>query len=129
MFLDPAKIRVMFDVVNTNSDANKQLRVLGGPGSFFRRVRLLCGGVTIEDIDDYNRVEAMFSYLNNAMNGVNSDGEGFRKWGILANGETPYDADSCSGTKGGQSQTVLFKPCLGLLKQIKFIPLRYAPLV
>ena len=38
-----------------------------------------------------------------------------------------YTADSFAGIKGGQSQTVLFEPCLGLLKQIKFLPLRYAP--
>ena len=61
-FLDPSTFRVMFDVVNTDSTTAKELRVLGGPGSFFRRVRLLCGGITIEDIDDYSRVGAMFSY-------------------------------------------------------------------
>ena len=127
-FMDPSTFRVMFDVVNTNSTLAKELRVLGGPGSFFRRVRLLCRGVAIEDIDDYNRVEAMFSYLNNVNSVVNSDGEAFSKWGIRTNSVNAYTANSFSGIKGGKSQTVLFKQCIGLLKQMKFIPLRYAPL-
>ena len=55
-FLDPSTFRVMLDVVNTHSDAAKELRVLGGPGSFFRRVMLMCGGICIEDIDDYSGI-------------------------------------------------------------------------
>ena len=70
----------------------------------------------------------MFSYLNNAKSEVNSDGEGFAKWDIISNSKNLYSENSFSGIKGRQSQTVLFKPCLGLLKQIKIIPLRYAPL-
>ena len=62
-FMDPSTFRVMFDLVNTESDAAKELRDLGGPGSFFRRARLLCGGICIEDIDDYARVQAMFQLL------------------------------------------------------------------
>ena len=77
--MDPSTFRVMFDVVNTSNDVAKELRVLGGPGSFFRRVRLLCGGVCIEDVDDYNRVDCMFSYLNNARSELNTNG-GYFWW-------------------------------------------------
>ena len=59
-FMNPSTFRVMFDVVNQDTVANEELRVLGGPGSFFRRARPLCGGVCIEDIDDHNRVEQCF---------------------------------------------------------------------
>ena len=31
-FLDPVTLRIMFDVVNTNTSVAKELRVLGGPG-------------------------------------------------------------------------------------------------
>ena len=33
-----------------------------------------------------------------------------------------------SGIKGGQSQTVLFKPCSGLFNQPKMLPIRYMPI-
>ena len=82
-----------------------------------------------EDIDDYNRVEAMFLYFNNHRSEVNSDGEGFTKWDINANSVNAYTADYFSGVPGYQCQTVLFQPCLGLLKgKQKVHSLRYAPL-
>ena len=70
----------------------------------------------------------MFSYLNNARSEINSDGEGVEQFDINDNAINPYDENSSSGIKGGQSQTCLFNPCLGLLKQMKCLPLRYAPL-
>ena len=62
-FLDPSTFRVMFDLVNMESDSAKELRPLGGPASFFRRMRILCGGQVVEDIDSYNRIHQMFSFL------------------------------------------------------------------
>ena len=59
-WLDPSTFRVMFDLVNMESDVNKELRVIGGPHSFFKRMRILCNGQIVEDIDDYNRVSEMF---------------------------------------------------------------------
>ena len=78
-------------------------------------------------MDDYDRVEVMSSYMNNTRSQMNTDAEGFSKGDITTNGENAYHANSFSGIKGNQSQTVLLKPCLGLLKQINLIPLRYAP--
>ena len=60
---DPSTSRVMFDLVNMDPSAARQLRPLGGPSSFFRRMRVLCGAQVVEDIDNYNRVHQMFSYL------------------------------------------------------------------
>ena len=58
-WLDPSTIRLMYDLNNvaTDADANheKTLRTVGGPWSFFRRMRLLAGGTIIEDIDNYAR--------------------------------------------------------------------------
>ena len=62
-WMDPSTFRVMFDLVNMDSDAAKELRPLGGPSSFFRRMRVLCGGQVVEDIDNYNRVHQIFHSL------------------------------------------------------------------
>ena len=62
-WLDPSTFRIMFDVVNMDSNANKLLRVLGQPHVFFKRMRVLCGGQVVEDIDNYNRVHEMFKLL------------------------------------------------------------------
>ena len=53
-WLDPSTVRVMMDVHNQDSDSNKLLRPLGGPHTFFRRMRVLCGGTVVEDIDNYS---------------------------------------------------------------------------
>ena len=53
-WLDPSTIRVMFNVVNTNPTAGNMLYPVSGPWCFFRRLRVLCGGQLIEDIDYYS---------------------------------------------------------------------------
>jgi len=40
-WLDPSTFRVMFDLVNAETTEAKELRPLGGPWSFFRRMRVL----------------------------------------------------------------------------------------
>ena len=39
-WLDPSTFRVMFDLVNAESTEAKELRPLGGPWAFFRRMRV-----------------------------------------------------------------------------------------
>ena len=127
-YLDPSTFRVMFDLVNMESDSAKELRPLGGPASFFRRMRVLCGGQVVEDIDNYNRIHQMFSVLTAEDSLKNVDAEAFGEpWDIRKNKKSAYDADSFPGIPGNQSQTVLFKPCSGLLNQPKMIPVRYCP--
>ncbi len=127
-WLDPSTFRVMFDVQN-NGAVNQQLRVVSGPHSFFRRMRVLCGGQVIEDIDDYNRVHEMFSTMTAGDSRVNTNAESFgRKWDIDGNFTNELTSDNFPGIIAGQSQTVLFKPLSGLLNQNKFIPTRYAPI-
>ena len=60
-WLDPGTVKVQFDLVNLD---NKPLRTLSGPWSFFRRLRVLCNGALIEDIDYYNHVHQMFDTLH-----------------------------------------------------------------
>ena len=76
-FLDPSTFRVMFDVANLESDSDKKLRVLGGPHTFFRRMRILANGSLIEDVTDYNRVHEMFRILNAKDANINTDAEAF----------------------------------------------------
>ena len=53
-WLDPSTLRIMFDLRNTDATAAHRLRPIGGPWSFFRRMRITCGGTLVEDIDNYN---------------------------------------------------------------------------
>ena len=126
-WLDPSTFRIMFDLVNmdTSNSNNKLLRVLGGPHSFFRRMRILANGAVIEDIDNYNRVHEMFKLLKATDTKVNDEAEAF---GQQYDKYTTLDTTTVSGIKGGQSQTVLFKPCSGLFNQPKMLPIRYMPI-
>ena len=82
-WMDPSTFRVMFDLVNTYATVvpygwpNRELRPLAGPYSFFKRMRLLCNGQIVEDIDDFNRVSHMFSLLESPFSRVNKTAEAF----------------------------------------------------
>jgi hypothetical protein len=128
-WLDTSTFRVMFDLVNSEGTEAKLLRPLGGPWCFFRRMRVLAGNQVIEDIDNYNRVHEMFSTLTASYSRINVSSEGFGEdWNTRGNTTNPLTPSNLTGIKGGQSQTVLFKPLSGLLGQSKMIPLRYCPL-
>ena len=75
-WLDPSTFRVAFDLVNATKAAGR-LRPLGGAHSFFTRLRVLCNGQIVEDIDDYNRVHEMFSILTSTDSRVNETAEAF----------------------------------------------------
>eukprot|EP00973_Karenia_brevis_P018969 2600076-Karenia_brevis.AAC.1 len=65
----------MFDLRNNDSGVDKELRPIGGPWSFFKRCRILCGGAVVEDITEYNRVHEMFSTLTAPDSRTNVDME------------------------------------------------------
>jgi hypothetical protein len=126
-WMDPSTFRVMFDLVNDDSTAAKELRPLGSPWSFFSRMRILCGGQLVEDIDSYNRVHEMFSVLTASDSKLNVEGEAFGKRGFDAF-DTLNPAFIPGIPGGGGKQTVMFKPLSGLLNQPKYLPLRYCPI-
>ena len=64
-WLDPSTVQLQFQLKN---EENKKLLVAGGPHSFIRRARLMCGGTVVEDIDQYNRVHEMMSVLSGDKN-------------------------------------------------------------
>ena len=67
----------MFDLNNISTDASKYLKTIGGPWSFFRRMRLMAGGTVIEDIDNYARTHKMFLTLVSPSKRANDTIEGF----------------------------------------------------
>ena len=123
-WVDPSTVRIMFDVLNTGTN-NEHLRVLGGPHTFFSRMRILCGGQVVEDVSEYNRVHEMFKTLKAKDAKTNDEAEAFgNNW----NYDTTMTTNILSGISAGQSQTVLFKPCSGLFNQPKMLPIRYMPI-
>ena len=128
-WLDPSTFRIMFDVVNLATDPLRELRTLGGPWTFFRRLRVLCSNQVVEDIDNYNRCHEMFQTLTASDSRINTAAEGFgREWDIRDHAVTPLTAATFKGIVGGHSQTVLFKPLSGLLSQSKMIYLKVCPI-
>ena len=129
-WLDPSTCRIMFDLRNMGTSL-QELRPLGGPWSFFRRMRCLCNGQVIEDIDSYNRVHELFSILTAEDSRKKSEAYHFgRSWDhiIHMGTNTTYTSANFSGTFYDQSETVLFKPLLGILNQPKYLPIRYCPI-
>ena len=129
-WLDPSTFRIMFELQNNENPANgnghMQLRPLGGPHTFFRRMRILCGGQVVEDIDNYNRVHQMFTILNAKDANINERAEAFGQQ--FDNHQTVFDRNNVTGINPGEAQTVLFKPCSGLFNQPKMLPIRYMPI-
>ena len=127
----------MFNLTNLE---DKRLRTIGGPWSFFRRLRILCNGALIEDIDYYNHVHQMFDVLQSENVRNNEDVEGF---GIRADGgfgnqliNAPLDLDTAELTAlsqyvsvmGNGSKAVSFSLLSGILNQGKMLPLKYCPI-
>ncbi len=131
-WLDPSTLRIMFDLRNTDGAATKRLRPIGGPWSFFRRMRVLMGGTLVEDIDNYARTHQMFNQLTAQDSRNNKMVEGFGpELDISEAASTINNPNGAApslypGIKGGQSKTVLFKPLSGIFSQNKYIPLKYS---
>ena len=137
-WLDPSTIRVMYDLSNVSTNTNKTLKTIGGPWSFFRRMRLMAGGTIIEDIDNYGRTHEMFHQFVSPAKSENDTTEGFgwagdilrnRGDGAHPDGKPGQNAQTYFGIPPGLGRTVLFKPLSGLFSQQKYIPLRYCPLI
>ena len=70
-WLDPSTVKLFMDVTNNTSlgsDSHLKPKVDGAWG-FFERMRILCGGQTVEDIDSYNRLHEMYHMMKPSENG------------------------------------------------------------
>ena len=126
-WVDPSTIRVMFNLVNDGT-ANQLLYPVSGPWCFFRRLRVLCGGQLLEDIDYYNRVHEMFHNFQSTYTRRNDNTEGFLadQYNLSTNYLTTTAGASIAGAGG--YMTVAFRPLSGLINQDKMLPIRYAPI-
>ena len=117
-WLDPSTVKVMFTLKNT--DTTNDLLFLSGPHAFFRRMRIVCGGQIVEDIDDYNRVCEMFNILQSKNVRENDEIEGTGRW----------DGGNAEvlGSGGTATRRIGMKLCSGLLNQSKMLPIRYCPI-
>jgi hypothetical protein len=140
-WLDPSTVVVQFDVKNLEGQA---LRTLSGPWSFFRRMRVLCQGELLEDIDYYNRTHQMFDVLqakhvreNESIEGLgytyDSDyGKGLIEKPLIKKEDGTVQREAFlidfRSVEANESRTVSFRPLSGVLSQGKLLPLRYCPI-
>ena len=124
----------MFDSYNTNANAAKRLRPIGGPWSFLSRINILAGGQILEDIDLYNRVHEMFnnftaegSRSNDYSEGFGYVWEGFQDPNVL-NGAQRIVYHTSAKDPRGIIPDISFNPLSGLLNQCKHLPLHYMPI-
>jgi hypothetical protein len=137
-WLDPSTFRIMFDLYNTNNNMANRLRPIGGPWSFFSRMRILASGQILEDIDLYNKAHEMFNNFTSEGSRYNDYSEGFENvWegvkypsalnGVVNNGSA-VSTEYLPGIPGAQYQPVRFKPLSGILNQQEYLPLRVMPI-
>lgn len=150
-WLDPDSFRIMFNIVNEETDTNKSLRILGLAHTFFRRVRVIAGGQIIHDIDEYNRVHEMFQILSSKEKRVNDQiengclpyydiqreyerpeggvpfGSKVINPGAITSLENAFVVPTTDtqypGVSAGKFARVAFKPLLGILQTGKYLPL------
>ena len=127
-WLDPSTFRIMYDLHNTDATAAHRLRPIGGPWSFFSRMRVLAGGQILEDIDMYNRVHEMFNIFSASDSRQNDFAEGFGNYWDNKQDNIHVDETWLRGIPPTTKQTVLFKPMSGILNQRKYIPIRFMPI-
>ena len=119
---DPGTVKIMFTVANTSSDKTLQPFVPGGH-NWFRRLRVICGGQTIEDIDQYNRTVEMFHTMQSKEKRLNDLIEGMGGGGTTGS-DTSTPGVLAEGTERVVSMTLLS----GLFNQEKFLPIKYCPI-
>ena len=106
---------------NTDATAGHDLTTISGPWSFWRRLRIMCGGTLIEDFD-YAKTHELYCTLKPKEEKQNDNIEGF---GYNAGTMTTHDAITMPGIAPDSYRTVSMSILSGVLNQPKFLPLRY----
>ena len=140
-WLDPSTVKIQFDLQNLSGTI--PLRTLSGPWSMFRRLRVLCSGQLIEDIDLYSHCHQMFDVLQSehVRNNEETEGFGVRYDSRASKALIKHPVEVGSGSiidmpflsnyvsvAAGDTKTVCFTPLSGIISQGKMIPIRYCPL-
>jgi hypothetical protein len=116
-FLDPSSVRLYFDLLNTTpapgTGAATDINLLDVPHVLIQRVRLLCNGIQVEDIQYFGRLCSLLRRLK-PKNRVQDDL-------FEATWTLPIP-------RGQQKRFVIDLPGLGLFAQSKYIWLKVCPL-
>ena len=120
-WLDPATLRLNLTLRNPTGGA---IALAAGGASLIRRMRVMAGGVTVEDISHYNRNAYLFQHMLQTKETVINNG--------IEDGQEYFD-DEIGHVRPLQlqpnSETVLsITPLLGIMGCKKLLPLRYCPL-
>ena len=128
-WLDPSTLAIHYVVNNANAGAQRQVRFLSGPWSIFRRMRVICGGTVIEDIDNYARCHEIFHLLSSEANRLNASVMGFNSnsYNINSKRDEAFPISLVPSDYVGiaVSKAVMFTPLSGLCSSDKYLPLRY----
>ena len=126
-WFDPASLRLVYTIQNT--DANANLCPSCGPWGPFGLVRLLSGGVELDNIPMYHRHHELHGWRLSTME--EQAKEGVFGWASAwtnqtVAGNTPHPNQGYLAPTA--SLTVSFKPLLSVFTSGKAIPCRYMPL-
>ena len=141
-WLDPSTFRVMFQLNNAGNigapegSPLKQIKPLPwNPAVFFRRARIICGGVVVEDVDNFNRLSLMLTALETEEEQTSIAGKGFCNFDHKHATEQQHDSRSTyrleNYDQAGYATTarrVLFIHIFGLFNQDKLLPPRCCPI-
>ena len=105
------------------------MRFISGPWSIFRRMRIICGGTIIEDVDNYNRCHDIFHLLSSKASRENLSVMGFNSnsYNVVDTRDRnfPISLEQKDYIGLVSSKTVMFKLLSGLCNCDKYLPLRY----
>ena len=122
-WVDPYCVYLQFDLLNNEASGSKRIRPISNGHSFFRRLRVMAGNSVLEDINGYNKVAELFdNVMKTDHERENDDVEGF---GYHHGDGITADPNTTDGVATGIRKTVSFRPLCGILRQPKYLCLRY----
>ena len=102
-WMDPSTVKLFMNI--RNDSAAEIAPLVAGAWGMFRRMRILCGGQIVEDIDLYGRLHEQFHMMKPKEKRENDAIEGF---------------GNNVGLPVGAEKVVCFTPMSGLLSQEKY---------
>jgi hypothetical protein len=121
-WLDPASLRINLKIRN---NSGSPIQLASSAHALIRRMKLMIGGVTVEDIDHYSRVSTVFQRMLQTSDWCKNDG-------IEAG--TIYSEGGTTNTFPHETPIIIspgvvtlsLTPLLGFLSCKKLLPIKYA---